>query len=164
MEKTCYPPQMFEHFFYFMSWYVRRLQADFCKIPQAFISVIAFLHFTKSMSISSTDCDNHAIIFLMVLTTLWTSFSHWPWLHLDLVFPSGMFTPWPDGLDPLHLFQVVSVLISQRADVNAAGGVRERPLHLACSRGHLQVTRLLVEAPQQPAEGKQLLDTCICGR
>ena len=102
MEKTCNPPppQMFEYFFYFMSWYVRRLQADFCKIPQAFISVIAFLHFTKSMSISSTDWDNHEIIFLIVLTTLWTSFSHWPWLHLDLVFPSGYdhtmtWWPWP---------------------------------------------------------------------
>lgn len=52
--------------------------------------------------------------------------------------------------------QVVSLLVSHRADVNAGGGVGDRPLHLACSRGHLQVTKLLVEAPQQPAEGEKL--------
>lgn len=55
--------------------------------------------------------------------------------------------------------QVVSLLVSHRADVNAAGGVGDRPLHLACSRGHLQVTKLLVEAPQQPAEGEEFLDS-----
>ena len=52
-------------------------------------------------------------------------------------------------------YQVVDILLSSGADVNISGSVGDRPLHLACAKGHLKVTQLLVEGnTKQKADGK----------
>ena len=51
--------------------------------------------------------------------------------------------------------QVVDILLSSGADVNISGSVGDRPLHLACAKGHLKVSQLLVEGnTKQKADGK----------
>ena len=53
--------------------------------------------------------------------------------------------------------QVVNVLMSNGADLNISGSVGDRPLHLACAKGHLKVTQLLVEGnKRQKADGNYL--------
>ena len=41
--------------------------------------------------------------------------------------------------------QVVEFLIQSGVDINISGSVGDRPLHLACAKGHLKITQLLVE-------------------
>ena len=49
----------------------------------------------------------------------------------------------------------MDILLSSGADVNISGSVGDRPLHLACAKGHLKVTQLLVEGnTKQKADGK----------
>ena len=53
------------------------------------------------------------------------------------------------------IFQVVNVLMSNGADLNISGSVGDRPLHLACAKGHLKVTQLLLEGNRrQKADGR----------
>ena len=40
---------------------------------------------------------------------------------------------------------MVEVLLQNKAEVNVSGGVGDRPLHLACAKGYLRITQLLVE-------------------
>ena len=45
--------------------------------------------------------------------------------------------------------------MSNGADVNISGSVGDTPVHLACAKGHLKVTQLLVEGNRtQKADGK----------
>lgn len=44
------------------------------------------------------------------------------------------------------MFKVVRCLLSCGADGNVCGGVKDRPLHLAASRGLSAITSLLLEA------------------
>ena len=54
-----------------------------------------------------------------------------------------------------YFSQVVDVLMSNGADLNISGSVGDRPLHLACAKGHLKVTQLLLEGNRrQKADGK----------
>ena len=41
--------------------------------------------------------------------------------------------------------QVVEFLIQSGVDINISGSVGDRPLHLACAKGNLKITQLLVE-------------------
>lgn len=53
----------------------------------------------------------------------------------------------------------MEVLLEHGADINKAGSVGDRPLHLACGKGYVRVTQLLVEGiKQQKADGKE----CFC--
>ena len=50
------------------------------------------------------------------------------------------------------------MLLKHGADINIAGSVGDRPLHLACGKGYVRVTQLLVEGTsKQKADGKVLL-------
>lgn len=40
---------------------------------------------------------------------------------------------------------MVEFLIQSGADINVNGSVGDRPLHLACAKGNLKITQLLVE-------------------
>ena len=47
------------------------------------------------------------------------------------------------------------MLMSNGADLNISGSVGDRPLHLACAKGHLKVTQLLLEGNRrQKADGR----------
>ena len=47
------------------------------------------------------------------------------------------------------------MLLKHGADINIAGSVGDRPLHLACGKGYVRVTQLLVEGTsKQKADGK----------
>ena len=49
----------------------------------------------------------------------------------------------------------MEVLLKHGADINIAGSVGDRPLHLACGKGYVRVTQLLVEGTsKQKADGK----------
>lgn len=46
-------------------------------------------------------------------------------------------------------------LIQSGADVNISGSVGDRPIHLACAKGNLKITQLLVEGHgQNKADGQ----------
>ena len=58
--------------------------------------------------------------------------------------------------------QVVEVLIRSGADLNVAGSVGDRPLHLACGKGYLRVTQLLIEGSEiNKAEGMASFFYCF---
>ena len=44
----------------------------------------------------------------------------------------------------MSLFQVVQTLLDGKANVNISGIVGDRPLHLACSRGHVGIVKMLL--------------------
>jgi len=51
------------------------------------------------------------------------------------------------------------VLLSRGADVNVAGSVGDRPLHLAAAKGHVTITQMLVEGGIHPgADGRSSFD------
>jgi len=53
----------------------------------------------------------------------------------------------------------VEVLLSRGADVNVAGSVGDRPLHLAAAKGHVTITQMLVEGGIHPgADGRSSFD------
>jgi ankyrin repeat protein len=59
-------------------------------------------------------------------------------------------------------FQVVELLVLGGADVNISGGVGDRPLHLACSKGHVNITKLLIcGTSKQKADGKLYYEFCM---
>lgn len=42
--------------------------------------------------------------------------------------------------------KIVRLLMKRGADPNSCGGVRDRPLHLASSKGHISIVSALLEA------------------
>ena len=51
------------------------------------------------------------------------------------------------------------MLLSRGADVNVAGSVGDRPLHLAAAKGHVTITQMLVEGGIHPgADGRFSFD------
>ena len=56
---------------------------------------------------------------------------------------------------PYCFFQMVELLIFHGADISVSGGVGDQPIHLACAKGYLKITQLLVEGTsQQKADGR----------